>query len=443
MKLKRLTALLMTTVLLLGLCPAALAAGFSDVAEDAYYAGAVAWAVENGVTEGTGEGRFSPDAGCTRAQMVTFLHRYLGEPAPEGKAPFRDMAEDAYYAAAAAWAFENGVTEGTGEGVFSPEGTCTRAQCITLIWRLNGSPESEQAVPFRDVDKGAYYEKAVAWAYEKGVTLGTSAETFRPDGPCTRAQIVTLLHRADQLKTPGFVLMNIPYGKFYAAELPKDAPELDAVTSATKTKPRTGTLAGGSYHTDPEGSDIAGVIYPVYVPDLAMLADYTQITDESSVEITVTNRGQTVTTVYEGKDALFEAPDYAYYLLDETPAYYKTMNADGSFGPVSGETASVEGVEAEVKIGARHANVEIVLSGTAGVEKGDKVSAVVVTDTEGQKYALRHIANIWRATELGFNYGDLDLAGKTIASIRYITPDAVIDYPVNIPIAAQEEAPAE
>ena len=429
------TALLLAFAMLLGLSPAVFA--FDDVPADAYYAEAVAWALEQGVTTGASAAAFRPDDPCTRAQTAAFLYRSVGEPAPKGENPFRDVDGGAYYAGAVVWAAGSGVTEGTGDGQFSPDAECTRAQCVTFLWRLYGSPEAEAEAPFTDVPADAFYAGAVAWAYEKGVTRGTTPETFRPDSPCTRAQIVTLLYRADQLKTPGFVLMNIPYGEFYRAELAPDAPAVDAVTSATKNKPRTGTLAGGSYHTDPEGSDISGVIYPVYVPDLAMLEDGLQITDESAVEITVTNRGQTTTTRYEGAEALFEAPDHAWYRLDEAPACYKIMNFDGSFGPVQGEASSVEGVEAEVKLGARHANIEFALSGTEGVAKGDRVSGVILTDSEGQTYALRHIANIWRATELGWNYGDLDLAGKTIASIRYITPEAVIDYPVSIPIADQ------
>ena len=438
MRFTKWTALLLSAALLLGLSPTVFA--FDDVPRDAYYADAVAWALETGVTTGASDQAFLPDDPCTRSQTAAFLYRSVGEPAPKGENPFRDVRADAYYADAVVWAAENGVTEGTGDGAFSPDAECTRAHCITFLWRLNGSPAAEKGCPFTDVPADAYYAGAVAWAYEKGVTRGTTAETFRPDSPCTRAQIVTLLYRADQLKTPGYVLMNIPYGEFYSAEL-NAAVELDAVSSATKNKPRTGTLAGGSYHTDPEGSDISGVIYPVYVPDLAMLADFTQITDESAVEITVTNRGQSTTTRYEGRDALFEAPDHAWYLLSEAPAYFKTMNLDGSFGPVQGAASTVEGVEAQVTVGARHANVEIALSGTEGVEKGDSVSGVILTDSEGGQYALRHIANIWRATELGWNYTDLDLTGKTIASIRYITPDAVIDYPVSIPIAT--EAPEQ
>ncbi len=247
-----------------------------------------------------------------------------------------------------------------------------------------------------------------------------------------------------------YVLMNIPYAEFYAAELAAGSPAVDAVASATKNKPRTGTLAGGSYHVDPEGTDISGVIYPVKASndDIAALIAYDEnlmITDESIIAITVTNRGQETTTWYEGRDALFEAPDHSFYITDDDPAYYKemTMEADGTmtFGPVQGDAVSVEGVTGAVTIGARHANIEIKLSGTDGVAQGDAVSGAVVTavDDEGNatQYGLRHVVNIWRGTEIGWNYDELDIYGKTITNIRYYKQDAVIDYPVDIPVRAQ------
>ncbi len=247
-----------------------------------------------------------------------------------------------------------------------------------------------------------------------------------------------------------YVLMNIPYAEFYAAELEAGSPAVDAVASATKNKPRTGTLAGGSYHVDPEGTDISGVIYPVKASndDIAALIAYDEnlmITDESIIAITVTNRGQETTTWYEGRDALFEAPDHSFYITDDDPAYYKemSMEADGTmtFGPVQGDAVSVEGVTGAVTIGARHANIEIKLSGTDGVAQGDAVSGAVVTavDDEGNatQYGLRHVVNIWRGTEIGWNYDELDIYGKTITNIRYYKQDAVIDYPVDIPVRAQ------
>lgn len=242
-----------------------------------------------------------------------------------------------------------------------------------------------------------------------------------------------------------YVLMNIPYSVYYAAQ---GISGVDAVSSSTHNKPRTGGLAGGSYHKNTDGSDISGITYPVKVSSLEDLAGYTQITEESSVDITVTNRGQTATTTYKGKDALFESADYAYYVLTgEAPAAYMELKKaeDGAvtFTAVQAEATRVEGAEGKVSYYARHANIEIVLSGTTGVAQGDAVSAVIVTTDDGKQYGLRHVVNIWRGTEIGWNVSDAyDIDGKTITNIRYIKTDAVIDYPVSIPVKKMAEAPA-
>ncbi len=168
------------------------APAFSDVAPDAYYADSVRWAVKQGITRGTSDGVFSPDAICTRAQIVTFLWRSAGSPEPEGNDPFADVAEDAYYCKAALWAHEQGIVEGA---AFQPEVPCTRMETVTLLWRAAGSPSAAAETSFTDVSADSDDAAAVAWAVEKGVTRGTSATTFSPDTVCTRAQIVTLLHR--------------------------------------------------------------------------------------------------------------------------------------------------------------------------------------------------------------------------------------------------------
>lgn len=172
---------------------------FTDVPADAYYAAAVAWAVENGITSGTGDGTtFSPDISCTRAQMMTFLWRAAGSPAPKTTAnPFTDVQADAYYYDAVLWAAENGITTGTGDTTFSPDATVTRAQTVTFMYRAAGSP-AVIGSSFSDVAEDAYYADAVAWAVEEGITAGTGGNTFSPDAACTRAQIVTFLYRDAQ-----------------------------------------------------------------------------------------------------------------------------------------------------------------------------------------------------------------------------------------------------
>ena len=169
---------------------------FTDVPDGAYYSAPVYWAVDKGVTNGTDETHFSPDNPCTRAQMVTFLWRAAGSPQPaSADAAFPDVAADSYYAQAVAWAAEQGVVKGTSETTFGPDQTVTRAQSVTLLYRYLGQ-KTEAGNSFLDVADGAYYFDAVQWAAASGVTNGTSRNTFSPDSPCTRAQIVTFLSRA-------------------------------------------------------------------------------------------------------------------------------------------------------------------------------------------------------------------------------------------------------
>ena len=170
---------------------------FVDVKKGAYYYDAVLWAVEQKITSGTSATTFSPDASCTRAQMVTFLWRAAGSPKVEnGKNPFADVKADAYYYDAVLWAVEKGVTSGTSATTFSPDATVTRGQTVTFLYRNAGSPEVSGTMPFTDVEADAYYAKAVQWAVQQKITTGTSETTFSPMSDCTRGQIVTFLYRA-------------------------------------------------------------------------------------------------------------------------------------------------------------------------------------------------------------------------------------------------------
>ena len=169
---------------------------FVDVATGSYYEDAVDWAVENGITKGTDDTHFSPDGICTRAQAVTFLWRAAGSPEPETRAmPFTDVSVGSYYYDAVLWAVENGITKGTSDTTFSPNMTCTRAQIVAFLWRSEKSPAAGTANPFADVKSTAYYAGAVLWAVREDITKGTTSTTFSPDADCTRAQIVTFLWR--------------------------------------------------------------------------------------------------------------------------------------------------------------------------------------------------------------------------------------------------------
>ena len=237
----------------------------------------------------------------------------------------------------------------------------------------------------------------------------------------------------------GYVLMNIPYAAFYEAEA-SNASAIDAVTSSTLMKPRTIGLAGGSYHVDAAGSDITGVIFPVYVEDLSVLSTLggQEITDESQVDITVTNKGEETTTTFTGSDALFEAPSFSWYLLTETPAAYKTLNANGTFGAFQADTTVLDGTASIIY--DRHADVVIKVAGADEVLADRNVSAAVLMLDDGTRVGLRHIDNLWRKTQIGFAL-DSDicaaLLGKTIDSVEYITLDGV--YAVRVDLAIPDD----
>ena len=169
---------------------------FVDVATGSYYEDAVDWAVENGITQGTDDTHFVPDGICTRAQAVAFLWRAAGSPKPETRTmPFADVPAGSYYYDAVLWAVENGITKGTSDTTFNPNMTCTRAQIVAFLWRSEKSPAAGTANPFADVKSTAYYADAVLWAVKENITRGTTNTTFSPDADCTRSQIVTFLWR--------------------------------------------------------------------------------------------------------------------------------------------------------------------------------------------------------------------------------------------------------
>ena len=171
------------------------ALSFTDVSVKEYYFDAIAWAVKNAITEGVNDTIFAPGASCTRAQMVTFLWRANGSPEPTvTELPFTDVAVDAYYAKAVLWAVENGITTGTNDTTFDPDGVVTRAEAVTFLWRAAGNPAADGKL-FADVESTKYYAEAVRWAVANGVTKGVSDTSFAPGSACTRAQIVTFLYR--------------------------------------------------------------------------------------------------------------------------------------------------------------------------------------------------------------------------------------------------------
>lgn len=249
------------------------------------------------------------------------------------------------------------------------------------------------------------------------------------------------------VSTDVYVLMNIPYDKFYAAEGDDD---VDAVTSATLNKTRS-SHAAGSYHVKSDGSDITGVTYPVKISDASVLKNYNMITDDSKVDITTSIKGKTSTTTYTGKDALFESASYSYYKLSEVPSYYKeaTVNEDDtlSFGKVTGtEVKTLSNVTADFKTSSKYGDYQINLSGLP--DDITTVYGVVVGTKEGSNYGMRHLENIWRIAELAWSTGFVttshgsplqhkdyvNMMGQTINKITYYTNAGIYEIPVDIKV---------
>ena len=171
---------------------------FNDVKDDDYFNAAVSWAFDKGVTTGKGGGKFGPDDKCTRAQMVTLMWNAAGKPEPTTEVTFSDVAKDAWYAKAVAWAVENGITQGTSADKFSPDATVSRAQAVQFLFNEAGKPAQTKAPVFNDLATNAWYKDAVVWATEKKITSGTGATTFSPDKACLRAQIVQFIYNANK-----------------------------------------------------------------------------------------------------------------------------------------------------------------------------------------------------------------------------------------------------
>ena len=169
---------------------------FTDVPSGAYFAQPVAWAIEKGITKGKGAGTFKPADPCTRAEIVTFLHRALGKPAAGSSASFTDMPTNKDFVGAINWAVAKGVTKGKGPGTFQPNATCTRAEAVTFIWRALGKPTAPATTKFTDMPGNADFQKAISWAVANKVTTGKTGSTFAPNDTCNRGEIVTFLHRA-------------------------------------------------------------------------------------------------------------------------------------------------------------------------------------------------------------------------------------------------------
>lgn len=254
-----------------------------------------------------------------------------------------------------------------------------------------------------------------------------------------------------------YVLMNIPYDEFYKADLNNNSVAVDVTTSATKQKTRN-TLAAGSYHADAEGEHINGVTFPVKVSDdfYDNNNGYTQIKDDSKVDITTNMKGKASTTTYEGKKALFESADYSYYVLSEVPSYYKTatvvtVGTDKklSFGAVNGTKTQIASgqVKTKFKTKTKYGDYQLNLDGikdAMGFEDDDVVYGVIVSTDDNTDYAMRHVENIWKTEELAWSVGIVtdshgctlspehykSMVGKTIKNVTYYTSKGIFTLPV-------------
>ena len=247
-----------------------------------------------------------------------------------------------------------------------------------------------------------------------------------------------------------YVLMNIPYSAFYKAEVNNDV-DVDAVTSATLNKTRTASLAGGSYHRNADGSQIDGITFPVKVTDDMDMSKYTLVADSDSVDITVTIKGQTSTTTYTGKDALFQNEDYAYYNLTEVPSYYKEVSVDKdgnlTFGKTVGNVTTLEGLSAELSTETKYGDYQLDIDGLRDkltAHGATKINGVVINTKEGSSYGLRHLENIWKMKELAWSTGFTEsvhgcptssahykaMMGQTITSVTCYTDKGMYNIPL-------------
>lgn len=435
--------------------------------------------IDSGYLSGYTDGTYKPNNNITRAEIATLVSKMEGYKDRADVSKYKDVISGQWYYNYVAEVVGADLMVGTSKTAWSPNTNITREQVCVIVCKLQGlerdtkSSDAElraelKEMGFKDTEKISKWAITyVHAAVKEGYMAGTNKQLLNAQEPITRAEAVTLLSKCMPAENKTvYVTMNIPYDKFYEADVNNDA-AVDAFTSATLNKTRTASLAGGSYHVNSDGSDITGISFPVKLGEgvtLADLAKYKQVTDDDSIDITVTNRGQTSTTTYKGVDALFENESYAYYVLNEEPAYYKevTKNEDGSlsFGKVQGEVQTVSGVDAILTTESSYGDYELVLDGFDEIDTStDKVYGVVVS-TEENDYGMRHLENIWRVTDLAWSTGFTKavhncptssehykaMMGQTIKKVTYYTSKGIYEIPVEdtyVPITLGDVASVE
>ncbi len=458
--LKRSLGAVLAVCMLVSMLPTALAADRSEI-ENHWAKEPLNYFIDHNWMQGCGDGTYQPDRTITRAEFITLLNQVCGftEQNDAAVKKYTDVPEGAWYYGNISIALAAGYVSGTGNTTMSPNDPITREQAFAMVARIANAVSDDLTVldKFSDSKDTSSYAKPYLAALTKlGYIAGCGDGTVKPLANITRAEAVQVMYKALDLLTTRYVLMNIPYDQFYAEELENDV-AVDGVTSATMNKTRTSTLVGGSYHVDAKGTDITGVTFPVKVPNGVDLSAYTKITDESKVEITVTNRGSTSTTTYTGKDALFESASYSYYVLSEAPAYYKevTLGEDGklSFGKIQGAEAQKLDTTASLTTKTSYGDYQVdVDMDSDTVTKLGTVYGVILSTKEGADYGMRHLENVWRTTEIAWCAGFTTevhgcptssdhykaMMGQTISKITYITSTGIytIDADLYVPVKA-------
>ena len=465
--LKRSLGALLAVCMLVSLVPTALAADRNEI-EDHWASESLTYFVDQGWLEGYPDGTYRPDTQITRAEFMALVNRVCGftEQNDEAAKAFTDVDASAWYFEQVSIALAAGYVNGTGATTMDPDGLLTREMAFTMIARVAGlsTDDLSSLAKYPDADTiGDYAQAPIAALTDKGYVQGYQDGYIRPLRFSTRAEAIKTMYACLDLLTARYVLMNIPYEEFYAAELNNDV-AVDGVTSATLNKTRTQRMAAGSYHVNADGSDISGIIFPVKVPKGVRLDGYTQITDDSEVEITVTNRGTTTPTTYTGKDALFESASYSYYVLSEAPAYYKEVSQDKdgklTFGAIEGAQTQKLDVTAELTTKTNYGDYQVnVNMDDDAVDSLGTVYGIVFTTKEGNDYAMRHLENIWFGTEIAWCTGFTTtvhgcptssdhykaMMGQTINKITYITSTGLytIDTELYVPVKTETKLEVE
>ena len=466
--LKRSLGALLAVCMLVSMLPTALAADRSEL--DGHWAKeSLTYFADQGWMKGYEDGTYKPDRTVTRAEFIALLNRVCGltEQTEGVLDKFTDMKKDQWYYKDVAIAVTAGYVEGDSKTTISPNANITREQAFTMIGRVAKLSSQDLSALDKFTDSksiNSYAKPFMAALAAAGHVNGYEDKTVRPQRNITRAEAIKTMYACLELLQPAkpdpepetdtYVLMNIPYAEFYAAELKNDV-AVDGVTSATKNKTRTGKLVGGSYHVNADGTDITGITFPVKVDKSVDLSKYTQVTDDSKVEITVTNRGNTSTTPYSGKDALFESASYSYYVLSEAPACYKevSLDKDGklTFGKLQGAESQKLDVTASLTTKTRYGDYQVdVELDNDTVSKLGTVYGVILSTKEGADYGMRHLENVWRNTEIAWCTGFTTsvhncptssdhykaMMGQTINKITYITSSGIytIDTELYVPV---------